>query len=189
MPCANTHLMWIMKCNAMATVRKIAGVILVGGQSSRMGTNKALLNFHGRPLVEHMIDIVGQTGCSEVILSGSLPGYECLPDLQPHEGPAKAIQGLLERFRGRYDALLCVPVDLPLMTAEALRRLLSVQKSASFEGHPLPAVIDTGDVPADCRAVYQLLQSIGAVILEMPAGIEGAFINVNTKQEWETVTC
>lgn len=152
-----------------------------------MGTNKALLQYQGKPLVEHMMEVVRQAGCAEVFLSGSLRGYTAIPDDHPHEGPAKAILGLLERFRGKFDTLVCVPVDVPLMTSEALKTLLSAGASASFEGHPLPAVIDTRSNPSDCRAVYQLLQSIDAVTPELPVEFKNAFTNVNTKPEWEAL--
>ena len=38
--------------------KKIAGVVLAGGKSSRMGKNKAMLIYNGKPLLNHMVGIL-----------------------------------------------------------------------------------------------------------------------------------
>ena len=53
---------------------KIAGIVLAGGKSSRMGQNKALLSYRGQPLIEHMQRLIGQAGLQDVYISGDVPG-------------------------------------------------------------------------------------------------------------------
>jgi molybdenum cofactor guanylyltransferase len=167
--------------------RRVAGVVLAGGKSSRMGANKALLPYLGKPMIEHIMNILRGAGCAEVFISGIVPGYEGIADEAPFEGPALAINSLLAHFRGKYDAVLFMPVDMPLMTPEALKQLLFTQGLAYYAGHPLPVVLDTCIVAPACKAVYQLLEQLKASAIELPQGMESVFANINTKEEWEAL--
>lgn len=169
------------------THRRIAGIVLAGGRSSRMGANKALLQYRGRPLIEHMKDILHRSGCADVHISGSVPGYEGIADLAPHEGPARAIADMLRRFKGQYDALVIVPVDMPLITPAILNKLLAVEGNACYSAHPLPAVIATDSVPPVCQAVFELLEGVHTMAVDLPKEMETAFANINTKEEWEAL--
>jgi molybdopterin-guanine dinucleotide biosynthesis protein A len=164
----------------------VAGIVLAGGLSSRMGTNKALLSYRGRPLVEHMRALLRDAGC-EAHISGTVPGYDGIPDPAPHEGPARAITALLRRFDGRARALLFVPVDMPLLTVEALKVLLAARRPAFFQGFPLPAVLEPSAMSPESRSVRGLLESCGAAPLALLPGMEAAMTNTNTKEEWEAV--
>ena len=58
----------------MGDFNAIAGVVLTGGRSSRMGQNKALLDYQGKPLIEHMMEILKTTGIKEIFISGDVDG-------------------------------------------------------------------------------------------------------------------
>ncbi len=58
----------------------VAGIVLAGGRSSRMGANKALLSYHGQPLYLHMQGILRASGLEQVYISGDVPEVECVPD-------------------------------------------------------------------------------------------------------------
>ena len=47
----------------------IQGLILAGGQSSRMGTDKALLDIAGQPLLQHIIARMILSGISQVTVA------------------------------------------------------------------------------------------------------------------------
>lgn len=111
----------------MGDFSAIAGVVLAGGRSSRMGKNKALLDYQGKPLVEHMMEIIKRAGIREIFISGDVDGYDCLPDPAPFTGPAEAIKSIIQRLSS-YAGFLFVPVDMPLLKPEMLHLLLNKKR-------------------------------------------------------------
>src|SRR5262245_9558920 len=94
----------------------VTGFVLAGGKSRRMGRDKALLDWNGRPLVTHMVDLL-LTVAHPVQVVGRSP----LPDRLPGLGPLSGIAtGLEATFT---DANLFVAVDLPFLTHEFLKYL------------------------------------------------------------------
>ena len=102
----------------MSTRQDLTGFILAGGKSSRMGRDKALLDWHGRTLLEHMVDLI-----SSVTNNVHVVGRDPLPDRLPGRGPLAGIATALE-ISGT-DTNLVVAVDLPLLTKEFLNYLRS----------------------------------------------------------------
>lgn len=164
-----------------------AGIILAGGKSSRMGQNKALMNYRGKSWIDHMEEMLRQAGCADVHISGEIAGYDCIPDAVRHDGPARAMLDLLRYFEKRYERLLFAPVDMPLIQVNSLRHLLSQNGSVYYKEHPLPACIMTGDFGSSC-SVREVLVSAGAVNLDIRAEWKEGMANVNTKKEWEDIT-
>lgn len=165
----------------------IAGIVLAGGQSSRMGENKALLPYRGRPLVLHMKDLLRQAGCAQVHISGSVPGYDGIIDKSPDEGPGRAIANLLAHFHGVYDGLLIVPVDMPLLTGDILKMLVAAGGNAHFRDHQFPVLLQPCPKPPDGRSVFAVLEALCTALVDFPAGQEDAFANINTKEQWESL--
>lgn len=166
---------------------KVAGIILAGGQSSRMGTNKALLQYQGVALVDHMRALLRDAGLTEIYISGGVPGYDGLADRNPYHGPAPAMRDLLHDFQSRYDRLLIVPVDMPLLDARALRGLMEARGSVFYAGHPLPACIAANSYDA-VTSVKALLEQAGARSLSLPDDLLAGMANINTQQQWKAVS-
>jgi molybdopterin-guanine dinucleotide biosynthesis protein A len=124
---------------------KINGLVLAGGKSQRMGTDKALLNWHGKEQQYFMADLL-QEFCEEVYLSCCPeqvpeidPNYQVLPDTFTDLGPFGAI---LSAFRQQPDAAwLVVACDLPLLDKTTLGFLL--------ENRSVSAVATTFQNPED----------------------------------------
>lgn len=163
---------------------KVAGIVLAGGKSSRMGTNKALMIFRGKPLVEHMCGLLRQAECADVHIAGEVPGYEGIRDAKCHEGPACVMVDLLHRFNGIYRKILFVPVDMPLIQVKSLRHLLVQDGSVYYRDHPLPACLETGEF-ASARAVKEVLLLAGGQALDLLPEWEKGMANINTQKEWE----
>jgi molybdopterin-guanine dinucleotide biosynthesis protein A len=95
---------------------ELSGFVLAGGKSTRMGRDKALLDWHGRSLLDHMTELL-RTVADPVQVVGRYP----LPDRLPGLGPLSGIATGLETSSS--DANLFVAVDLPLLTGEFLKFL------------------------------------------------------------------
>jgi len=106
-----------------------AGVVLAGGESSRMGRDKALLPFAGRPLIEHALTMLGEAGLSTTIAGASAAAQSTLAtyasivlDPQPGLGPLAGICAALAAASTRFVVFL--PVDLPLLPPSLIAYLL-----------------------------------------------------------------
>jgi molybdopterin-guanine dinucleotide biosynthesis protein A len=104
------------------TLDGLGGYVLAGGRSSRMGTDKALLQLAGRPLIAHAVAKLRRI-CSEVhILSGNpqLAEYAPLvPDIHPGIGPIGGIEAALSHTA--HDWNLIYPVDVPFIPTAFLQ--------------------------------------------------------------------
>ncbi|HEY5911303.1 MAG TPA: molybdenum cofactor guanylyltransferase [Verrucomicrobiae bacterium] len=105
----------------------LSAVILAGGESRRMGFDKAWLETGGEALIRRAVRIVRSAGVDEVFVSGraggdySSLGCPVLFDLEPGLGPLSGIERGLHEARN--SLLLVLAVDLPGMRTEFLERL------------------------------------------------------------------
>ncbi len=163
---------------------RIAGIILAGGKSSRMGESKALLKYNNKPLIEHMRALLRITSVSDVYISGEVEGYSAIPDNQKFNGPACAIMDVFEHLKD-YDAALFVPVDMPLLSAGLLQVLLDNPKGAYFNKSPLPAFINKPIRTKDIYSVKQLLDEQGVEPINLPEEYKDQMQNFNTPEDWQ----
>jgi molybdopterin-guanine dinucleotide biosynthesis protein A len=105
-----------------------SAVILAGGQSSRMGRDKAALELAGETLLARQIRLVQAAGAAEVFISGRAGrddtkfGCPVLADNFPQAGPLAGIESALQKCCN--PLLLVLAVDMPLMSAAVLEELL-----------------------------------------------------------------
>jgi molybdopterin-guanine dinucleotide biosynthesis protein A len=116
-------------------MEKITVAILAGGTSKRFGSEKALAEFHGKPLVKHMVD-VAQRISPEVLIVVSDESQEAklrrvTKDIRVVIDPPSeikcALAGALTAFEysiTQYTLLL--PVDSPLANVNLLRMLVQI---------------------------------------------------------------
>ncbi len=95
-------------------------VLLTGGQSSRMGFNKSLLDIAGRPLGEHLVDIISEVVTQVTVLGHSPIGSARFqPDTERHGGALKA----LSEFSPEMDAVFVCACDMPLLNSKLIEIL------------------------------------------------------------------
>ncbi len=164
-----------------------------------MGRNKALLNYNGRWLIQHMLHILTHhsLGITHTVISGAITGYDhiCVADTVPFAGPAYAMQNIITQYTD-YDGYMVIPVDMPLLSPEIIKCLLQHPQGAMFTGYPLPAYV----VPP-IQYTLTLLPpgtSVNHMLYhyKVPAvGLPDAYIpymkNTNTPEQWQKVvkTC
>jgi molybdopterin-guanine dinucleotide biosynthesis protein A len=175
----------------------VNGFILAGGKSTRMRRDKAVLDWHGRPLLLHMIDLLrSATGDVQVV------GRDRLPDRLPGRGPLSGIATALAITSS--DANLILAVDLPLLTKDFL---IYLRSQIEFSSRPLFACKIESHFPL-CLGIRRTLlpeierrlsggdlsvhsfieESDAEIVLESQlreAGFEAAmFRNLNTPEDY-----
>ncbi len=180
--------------------------MLVGGQSTRMGRDKALLPFHqaqAQPnvLVEHVACQVAKVA-GNVALIGSPERYthlglECIADLQPGFGPLSGIHAALSQRRATLN--LIVACDMPRLSSDLLASLFEVAAARSclcvaaeddVSLQPLCAIYHTDALPIIERAMRagQLrLTSLLRALDAFPVHHTSSLPNCNTPQEWQQI--
>ena len=105
----------------------VTGIILAGGKSTRMGTEKGLQELCGKPLINYAIDVLSGI-CSNFIISSSSDAYQPLgfkvvPDEFSGIGPMGGIYSALRQSDTQDN--LVISCDLPFVSAELLKFILS----------------------------------------------------------------
>jgi FdhD protein len=187
-------------------IRGVTGVILAGGESRRMGSDKSLLPIDGGRFIDHAYRCLAGLFDQVLIVTNSpdlYAGLPCrtVPDLYPVKGSLAGIHSGLSH--ARTDKIFVVACDMPFLSAEVIRRLCAGGEAAdvviprSERGvEPLHALYDTRCLPA----VEDLLDAGEKKIVrffprvrvcEVPTAAfadcdpEGrSFRNINTPQEY-----
>ena len=103
------------------------GAILAGGRSRRMGRDKALLPFSGRPLILHAAETLGEVVPEVAVIASRGSSYAFLPvpvieDRFPDRGPLGGLHAALVHAAGR--PVFCLACDLPLVRPELIRYII-----------------------------------------------------------------
>jgi len=174
------------------------GVVLVGGASRRMGSDKASIEFDGTTLLERSVAVLSEVFVSVVISGGdrALAGIRVIPDLVPGLGPLGGLDTAYRTASGRGVFLLAV--DMPFVDASTVRGIVEPPVAAMSvrvpvadgRRQPLCAVYGSGLGPVVRDRIEgkdRSMQSLfGAVDLEEVAGFDDdVFTNVNTQADLE----
>jgi molybdenum cofactor guanylyltransferase len=187
--------------DAGADVRHDAcAVLLAGGRGLRMGADKALLDIHGKPLIERLVDVFSQT-FDEVIVSaadaGSYPFLKVpvIPDSILNAGPLGGILSGLSA--ARHDICFVVACDIPeadpLLVARLLEHLrdhdAAVPRYPNGHIEPLFAVYRKSLLPsirrvldAGGRKIRDIYRDAKVLYLEL--GPNEKIVNLNTPEDF-----
>ncbi len=184
------------------------GLILAGGLSSRMGTDKAQLHRNGQTMLEYSQSLLESLGL-EVLISGSEKG---IPDLFPELGPLAGIYTAVKHCESEnldIDAMLIIPVDMPLLTHQLLQKLVRVGGAGVatcyadcylplylpvnnevrsyleqvFEEREDGKEVSQTSPKKSPRSIKRMLATLNAN--ELPVEDTQALSNVNTPDEWD----
>ena len=107
----------------------VAGAILAGGQSRRMGRTKALIEVDGQPMATHIAQALVAGGCRDVVLVGGDPielaslNLSVITDRHPGEGPVGGVLTALHHYNTASNVVV-VACDIPGLTTRAVERML-----------------------------------------------------------------
>ncbi|MCI0420268.1 MAG: molybdenum cofactor guanylyltransferase [Acidobacteria bacterium] len=106
--------------------QEITAFVLAGGQSRRMGTDKALLCYRNEPLIQYPIRMC-QSFTRDVRIIGDPARYSCfalpvIPDCVDSQGPLSGIYTALKHSPTRHSSIAAC--DMPLMPGEFFRLML-----------------------------------------------------------------
>jgi len=111
----------------MEDIPQLFGLVLAGGKSRRMGTDKGSIAYHDKPQREYLFELL-QSCCDQVYLS-CYPGQDvpdsmqAIPDGFDIQSP---LNGVLSAFQQHPScAWLCVAIDLPNVAGDVLRELIA----------------------------------------------------------------
>jgi molybdopterin-guanine dinucleotide biosynthesis protein A len=111
---------WMLKAAATA-------IVMAGGKSSRMGRDKAMLPVDGRPMIEHICDLIRPHFGQLLISAGdagkySFLGIETVADKIPGRGPLVGIASALEASAHELNAV--VACDMPDINIDFIKRMI-----------------------------------------------------------------
>ncbi len=183
----------------------ITGIILSGGKSSRLGEEKGLATFNGKPLVSYAIDVLKPI-CSKLIISANNQideyekyGYDVIRDEISGVGPMGGILTCLKKSESRFNLVLSC--DTPFMSTAVFEYLLEsadryqvvVPKHDDFI-EPLCSVYATNvlwelqhSVENGNFKMYDFFKKVEFRAMdispELPFFSEDLFVNINTPKE------
>ena len=123
----------------------LAGIVLAGGRSSRMGSPKAALEWHGSTLLRRVTGIVGRAVGGPVVVVRAAgqelpllaPGVEVVEDEREGRGPLQGLAAGLAALEGRAHAAYVSSTDVPLVHPAFVRTVAGALDDAVDVALPL----------------------------------------------------
>lgn len=188
----------------MSDAAKITGVLLAGGQGSRMGgVDKGLVELHGRPMAAHVIGRLGPQ-VDELLINANQNaeryaafGHDVFPDqIGGFAGPLAGLHAALSR--ASHPLVVTAPCDSPFLPEDLVTRLKAGLDAAGAD----LAVAKTFDQahPVFCLCRREVLSHLAAFLESGGRKIdrwyatlkvvevnfddeEAAFRNINTRED------
>ena len=182
-------------------------LLLAGGKSLRMGTNKAELLYQGKTFVENLIEKAKHLGIENIYLSGyqkERTDVEVVWDIYPEVGPLGGLHAGMKNIKTA--SFLVLPVDIPQIPVDFLEEMICYHERKLLHSDEcnLPLVLEhqgfleplIGIYPVDMvdfieeriknqyLSVFRMLKEWGCVCFKSNIPEEHV-ANVNTKEDYE----
>ena len=188
----------------MIDKKDITGIILAGGKSSRMGTDKGLLMLNNNPFAQYSIEALKPLVSDILIVSDNADydvlGYKRINDNFKDAGPVSGIYSGLNASSTSYNLVLSC--DIPLITTEVLQLLINatetpfeiIQAESIGKSMPLIAIYkkQVKDIFLKClqnneRRLRFAMQSCLYKNVVLEKAFQHTAKNVNTLEDYKTL--
>ncbi|WP_203258761.1 molybdenum cofactor guanylyltransferase [Hyunsoonleella ulvae] len=178
----------------------ITGIILAGGKSSRMGTDKGFLKLNNKPFIQYSIDAL-QPLVSDILIVSDAAAYDVfglkrIHDTLKNAGPISGIYSGLKASKTTYNLVLSC--DIPLITTVVLQKLIDafdeeseiIQAESNGKTMPLIALYKSSIkdtfksfLEQDERRLRIAIKACNYKNVVLDEAYHNATLNVNTKEE------
>lgn len=157
---------------------EVTGIIFAGGKSRRMGFDKALALYKGKPMIRYSIDLL-KPFCSRILISSGNPlhqelGYETVADEYEGIGPMGGLLSCLHLSSTQVN--ICLPCDVPEMKPGIIKHMLDVYDNTS-------CVVPLTPLPEPLIAIYpkEVIGAIEELVKEKKYQMTGIFTRFPAK--------
>ncbi len=179
----------------------LSTVVLAGGSSSRMGTDKRMLELGGKTLIERVLLLATKVS-DDILISTNdaipgVTGFRTIPDNIPGAGP---LGGLVSAMpHARYPFILLLSCDMPFVNEEMVRFLLeeiTENQITLYSSHrvvqPMPGIYPLNFLPGfktsfqqGIRSLQKVLEKNPVKIIPTPPSIQKTFfLNINRENDY-----
>lgn len=167
---------------------RLGAIILAGGGSVRMGTDKAALDWGGARAVDRVAALCREAGAGVVVVAGRDYGLTFVPDAQAGAGPVGGVlAGLAYLGERGCEVALVLAVDAPTLRLADLKPLLDAPRpGAAYKDLPAPMVLEISAAPAQAEAGWPLrrfVEAAGLAVLDCPVLVRRRARGANSPDE------
>ena len=184
---------------------RLCGLLLAGGYSTRMGQDKAFIQYKGKPVYQHLAQTLDCV-CAEVKIScrqeqeALFSDYTTIIDAFPSSGP---LTGLLSAFMDDpRNSKLVAPVDMPYLTVDFLRKYLISQRDVFADAtiimdqrtdtlHPLVGIYETSSYSTISQQFQKGQYSVKKILNMLRVNVvsftedQNVLANFNSPSDWQ----
>lgn len=181
------------------------GIILAGGKSQRMGTDKGMLLLNGKPFITHIYEAMKPIfGDNIVVVSSNKEydalGYNRIEDFISDKGPVGGLYTALKQSKTKFNLVLSV--DVPLITTELLQWLIDnhddsyliTQLESNEKVNPLVAVYDRAlrtllgeHLAGNQLKLKDVIAEVNTQTLIVPKKWHSQLQNINTEEDYKNI--
>ena len=183
---------------------KIGCIILAGGKSSRMGEDKALLEYNGKHFIEKIAEELSffdekiiARGNNSALTEVMDSSWQIVPDIYPEHGPMGGLHAALKKCES--EAMFVVTCDMPLMTGELAKRICTeefedaiIMVSEDGKFHPLCGIYRKNlyksmeeNLKQDNNRMMAVLRKCEVKYVELSKEESRQLANVNTREDFQ----
>ena len=163
---------------------EVAGVALAGGESARMGRDKATARVGGKPMAEWVAEALRSVfdRTAAVGRKDSLAGLEAIPDAPA--GGRGPLRGVVTALRLLDCPVVAVAVDQPLVRPETLRRLAEAASAGTAVCVDIKPQVTCAAYSPDCLPEAERILAEGGSLQNLLRAVPWKRLEKETWSRW-----